>query len=102
VPKLPLGTTLAPNLVQPVSLDWYTTDDLVALDGAGQKTLYEVPVDGQPATAETTPSGAASITADGTANVLVIGLAGGHLDISPTLEGPWEQLANPGQDPAYP
>jgi Lipoprotein LpqB beta-propeller domain/Sporulation and spore germination len=102
VPKLPLGTTLAPNISAPASLDWYTTDDLVALGGAGQKTLYEVPVDGQPATAETTPPGAASITADGMANVLVIGLVGGHLDISPTLEGPWEQLANPGQDPAYP
>ena len=97
------GTLLAPNLSKPVSLDWYNTDDLVALNaGNGGNTLWEVPVDGQAAIQETAPAGAASITADGPANVLVAGLAGGHLAVSPGLEGPWQQLANPGQDPVYP
>ena len=101
--RVGLGTPLAPNLTLPVSLAWYSTDDLIALDaGNGGDTLWEVPVDGQPAIPQVAPPGAASITADGPANVLVAGLAGGHLAVSPGLEGPWQQLANPGQDPAYP
>ncbi len=102
-PRVGPGTPLAPDLALPVSLDWYNTDDLIALDtGSGGNTLWEVPVDGQPATLQTIPPNAASITADGPGNVLVAGLAGGYLAVSPGLEGPWQQLANKGQDPAYP
>ena len=102
-PALGSGTALAPNLTRPVSLAWYNADNLIALNGvSGQYVLWEVPVDGQAATAAFTPKGAASISADGSANVLVAGLDGGHLAVSPGLEGPWQQLANPGQDPAYP
>ena len=43
-----------------------------------------------------------SITADGAANVLVAGLSGNNLAVSTSLEGPWYQLGEPGQDPAYP
>ena len=102
-PRLSAGTPLAGNLASPVSLAWYSTDDLITLNaGGGGNTLWEVPVDGQPAAPETIPPGAASITADGPGNVLVAGLAGGHLAVSPGLEGPWQVLANQGQDPAYP
>jgi len=102
-PRVGAGTPLAPDLANPVSLDWYDTDDLIALNGGGDgDTLWEVPVDGQPATQQTIPPNAASITADGPRNVLVAGLAGGYLAVSPGLEGPWQQLANKGQDPAYP
>jgi hypothetical protein len=102
-PRVGPGTPLAPDLINPVSLDWYNTDDLIALNsGSGGNALWEVPVDGQPATLETIPPNAASITANGPGNVLVAGLAGGHLAVSPGLEGPWQQLVNPGQDPAYP
>ena len=97
------GTLLAPELTRPVSLAWYDTDDLIALNApSGGNALWEVPVDGQSAIPVVTPRGAASITAGGSADVLVAGLVGGHLAVSPGLEGPWQQLANPGQDPAYP
>ena len=49
-----------------------------------------------------TPSGVTSITADGDANVLVAGLSGNNLAVSTSLEGPWNQLGEPGQSPAYP
>ena len=43
-----------------------------------------------------------SITAAGAANVLVAGLSDGNLAVSTGLEGPWYQLGEPGQNPAYP
>jgi len=49
-----------------------------------------------------TPAGTVSITADGPANVLVAGLADDYLAISTSLEGPWQQLGDQGQAPAYP
>jgi len=102
-PRVGPGTPLAPDLAHPISLDWYNTDDLIVLNSAPSgNALSEVPVDGQEAIAVVTPPGAASITADGPANVLVAGLAGGYLAVSPGPEGPWQQLANRGQDPAYP
>ncbi|MGH3151266.1 MAG: LpqB family beta-propeller domain-containing protein [Streptosporangiaceae bacterium] len=104
-PHVGPGTPLAPNLTRPVSLDWYSTDDLIALNTdpvSGVNALSEVPVDGQEAIPVVTPPGAASITAGGPANVLVAGITGGYLAVSPGPEGPWQQLANRGQDPAYP
>jgi Lipoprotein LpqB beta-propeller domain/Sporulation and spore germination len=96
--------SLGPNLSRPASLAWYDADELVVLNAApGDNTLWDVPVDGQQAQMlQITPSGVTSITADGDANVLVAGLSGNNLEVSTSLEGPWYQLGNPGQSPAYP
>ena len=42
--------SIGPNLTGPVSLAWYNADNLIVLNAAaGGNTLWEVPVDGQPA-----------------------------------------------------
>jgi hypothetical protein len=96
---------IGPNLTGPASLAWYDADNLVVVNAtATGNTLWEVPVDGQPAQElyVTYPPGVTSITADGAANVLVAGLSGNSLFVSTSLEGPWYKLGNPGQAPAYP
>jgi hypothetical protein len=98
------AAVIGPNLTSPASLTWYDADNLVVLDTAsGDNKLWEVPVDGQPAQLlPVTPPGVTSITADGTANVLVAGLSGNSLAVSTSLEGPWNRLGDSGQNPAYP
>ena len=72
-------------------------------DAATGNTLAEVPVDGQQAQyLDVGPPDPTSITADGSQNVLVAGLSDGDLEVSTGLEGPWVQLGEPGQNPAYP
>ena len=92
------------TLTSPAALTWYDADNLVVLNTDSEgNTLWEVPVDGQLAQElPAIPSGVTSITADGTANVLVAGLSGNSLAVSTSLEGPWLRLGNPGQNPAYP
>jgi Lipoprotein LpqB beta-propeller domain/Sporulation and spore germination len=102
-PAIRTFASLGPNLGHPASLAWYDADDLIVLnDATSGNTLWEVPVDGQQAQPQVTPPGVTSITADGPANVLVAGLSGNNLAVSTSLEGPWYQLGEPGQDPAYP
>jgi hypothetical protein len=95
---------LAPNLTNPIALTWYDADDLLVLDRtASGSTLWEVPVDGQPATQYLgVPANAISITADSTQNALVVGLSPGTMAVSASLEGPWQQLRSNGQNPAFP
>ena len=70
---------------------------------ASGSTLWEVPVDGQPATQYLgVPANAISITADSTQNALVVGLSPGTMAVSASLEGPWQQLRSNGQNPAFP
>jgi hypothetical protein len=96
--------SIGPDLTHPASLAWYDADNLVVLNDANTgNTLWEVPVDGQqPQWLPVAPSGVTSITADGAANVLVAGLSGNNLAVSTGLDGPWNQLGEPGQNPAYP
>jgi hypothetical protein len=92
-----------------VALTWYDADDLLVLGGAGSQTsLWEVPVDGQPATklpAEL--PGAISITANNAQNgsnaqnVLVAGLTNNGLVVSAGLAGPWQPLGSGGQNPVF-
>jgi Lipoprotein LpqB beta-propeller domain/Sporulation and spore germination len=98
------AASIGPGLDDPVSLAWYDADDLIVLnDAAGGTTLSEVPVDGQQAQQQApAPPDATSITADGSENVLVAGLSGDDLAVSTSMQGPWDQLGNQGQDPAYP
>jgi Lipoprotein LpqB beta-propeller domain/Sporulation and spore germination len=95
---------LGPNITDPIALTWYDADDLLVLDGMGNgSTLWEVPVDGQPATKlPGVLPGAVSITADGPMNALVLGLSGGGLEVSASLEGPWQPLGSGGQNPVFP
>jgi hypothetical protein len=92
---------LGPNLTNPIALTWYDADDLLVLDGAGDQTsLWEVPVDGQPATAlPGVLPGAISITAAG--NALVVGMTRNRMEVSAGLAGPWQPLGNGGQSPAF-
>ena len=95
---------LGPNITDPLALTWYDADDLLVLNGTSNgSTLWEVPVDGQPATKlPGVLPGAISITADGPANALVVGLSDGQMEVSASLEGPWQPLGASGQNPAFP
>lgn len=95
---------LGPNILNPIALTWYDADDLLVLDQTdGQTTLWEVPVDGQPA-AESPGvlPGAISITANSAQNALVAGMSGDVIKVSASLEGPWQKLVIGGQNPAFP
>lgn len=102
-PLISTGAPLGASLTDPVALTWYGADDLIVLNQASTATtLWDVPVDGQPAAESQTPfAGMISITADGPANVLVAGLSSNQLAVSTSLEGPWQTLDQPGQNPAY-
>jgi hypothetical protein len=94
---------LGPNVNNPIALTWYDADDLLVLDGTPNGTeLWEVPVDGQPATKlPGVLPGAISITANSAQNALVVGLKGGLMEVSASLEGPWQPLGSHGQNPAF-
>jgi hypothetical protein len=98
-----LTVQLGPNVTNPIALTWYDADDLLVLDGAGDQTsLWEVPVDGQPATKlPGVLPGAISITANSTRNALVVGLTQNRMEVSAGLEGPWQPLGSGGQNPAF-
>ena len=98
-----LTVQLGPNIPNPIALTWYDADDLLVLDGAGDQTsLWEVPVDGQPATKlPGVLPGAISITANSTRNALVVGLTRNRMEVSAGLEGPWQPLGSGGQNPAF-
>ena len=94
---------LGPNIPNPIALTWYDADDLLVLDGAGDQTsLWEVPVDGQPATKlPGVLPGAISITANSARNALVVGMTQNRMEVSAGLEGPWQPLGSGGQNPAF-
>ncbi len=98
------GIQLGPNLTDPISLTWYNADTLIVLDAnSSGNTLWSVPVDGEQATQlPLTPSGTISIAADSAGNILVAGLAGGHLEFAESTAGPWEPIVSGGSSPAYP
>ena len=70
-------------------MTWYDADDLLVLDGAGDQTsLWEVPVDGQPATPlPGVLPGAISITANSARNALVVGMTQNRMEVSAGLVG---------------
>ena len=94
---------LGPNITNPIALTWYDADNLLVLDGAGDQTsLWEVPVDGQPATElPGVLPGAISITANGVRNALVVGMTQNRMEVSAGLAGPWQPLGSGGQSPAF-
>ena len=100
-----IGSTvqLGPNVTNPIALTWYDADDLLVLDGAGDQTsLWEVPVDGQPATKlPGVLPGAISITANSARNALVVGTTQNRMEVSAGLDGPWQPLGSGGQNPAF-
>ena len=94
---------LGPNLTNPIALTWYDADDLLVLNGAGDQTsLWEVPVDGQPAAPlPGVLPGAISITANSASNALVVGMTQNRMEVSAGPEGPWQPLGSGGQSPAF-
>ena len=94
---------LGPNVTNPIALTWYDADDLLVLAGRGNQTsLWEVPVDGQPgARLPGVLPGAISITANSANNALVVGLTSNRMEVSASLEGPWQLLGSNGQNPAF-
>jgi sporulation and spore germination protein len=100
---------IGPNVPSPVALTWYDADDLLVIGGTGSQTsLWEVPVDGQPATKlPGALPGAISITANNAQdsssvqNVLVAGLTSNRLVVSAGLAGPWQPLGSGGQNPSF-
>jgi hypothetical protein len=103
-PWITTGVQLGTSLTDPVALTWYDADNLLVLEASGnQNSLYEVPVDGQQSAGPLpTPPGTTSITAYGPGNALVAGLANETIDVSASLEGPWQTLGGHGAAPAYP
>jgi Lipoprotein LpqB beta-propeller domain len=103
-PTLGAPVQVAPDLPYPGTLTWYDADNLIVLTGGGSsKMLAEVPVDGQDSSnQQQAPPGAISVTADGDQNALVVGLDKNRLAVSTGLEGPWQTLSVPGENPAYP
>ena len=100
-----LTVQVGPGLAQARSLAWYDADDLIVLAGTSAPTLWVVPVDGQASSiSQPAPIGADSITAGGDMNALVAGISSGGrtLAVSTGIEGPWQPLGVPGQNPAYP
>lgn len=95
---------LGPNIADPIALTWYDADNLLVLGRTSTgTTLWEVPVDGQPAIKSPgVLPGAISITANSVSNALVVGLAGGFLEVSASLAGPWQVLGGDGRNPAFP
>jgi hypothetical protein len=95
---------LGPNITNPIALTWYDADDLLVLAGTSNgSTLWQVPVDGQPATKlPGVLPGAISITANSTQNALVVGLSGGQMEVSASLEGTWQLLGSRGRNPVFP
>jgi hypothetical protein len=103
--SISLTVQIGPGLAQARSLAWYDANDLIVLAGVSSPVLEVIPVDGQSSSiSQPAPIGADSITADGDTNALVAGISsgGGTLAVSTGLEGPWQPLGVPGQNPAYP
>ena len=95
---------LGPNIFDAIALTWYDADDLLVLnDTSTEVTLWDVPVDGQPAIKSPgVLPGAISITANSATNALVVGLSNGRMEVSASLAGPWQPLGSGGQNPAFP
>jgi hypothetical protein len=94
------GVPLGPGLSDPTALTWYDAYNLIVVDQEGTTSqLDEVPVNGgaaQPLQGQPPNQSIASITADTTDNVLVIGTLTGKLEASAGFEGPWQQVAEGG------
>ena len=95
---------LGPNITNPIALTWYDADDLLVLDGAGDQTsLWEVPVDGQPATQlPGVLPGAISITANSARNALVVGMTQNRMEVSAGLVGPLAAARQRRPEPGVP
>jgi Lipoprotein LpqB beta-propeller domain len=97
VPPIPL----APELTSVTALTWYDNDHLLAVEQSSSGTqLWEVPADGDSATALGGPTDIASITSAGPANPLYLGLDTGRLEKSIGLGEPWTDVTA-GHDVVY-
>lgn len=92
---------LAPEATSVTALTWYDDDHLLAVDRSSRQThLWEVPADGDSATALGGPTDVTSIAAAGRANPLYLGLSTGRLEKSVGLGEPWTDVTA-GHDVVY-
>jgi Lipoprotein LpqB beta-propeller domain/Sporulation and spore germination len=92
---------LAPELTSVTALTWYDNDHLLAVAQSPVGThLWEVPADGDSATALSGPTDITSITAAGRDNPLYLGLDTGRLEKSVGLGEPWTDVTE-GHDVVY-
>ena len=87
-----------------IALTWYDADHVIVLSRpSGNPVLDEVAINGGktlvPVPAQ---DGTVSITADGSSNPLVAGLAGGQMATLASLGGLWSGVVGVGRAPAYP
>ena len=87
-----------------IALTWYDADHVIVLSRpSGNPVLDEVAINGGktlvPVPAQ---DGTVSITADGSSNPLVAGLAGGQMATLASLGGLWSGVVGAGRAPAYP
>jgi Lipoprotein LpqB beta-propeller domain/Sporulation and spore germination len=109
VPTIGQPIPLGPAVTNPIALTWYDADDLavVAKTGPRSSELEEVPVNGrsasplQPSLLTQPGVFATSIAANGSANLVVVGLSNGHLAVSAGLYSVWQQYEIIGAQPAY-
>ncbi|HZR50695.1 MAG TPA: GerMN domain-containing protein [Streptosporangiaceae bacterium] len=92
------------------ALTWYDADNLIVLapptDNSVAGDLEKVPVNGRGGASLTPPQTASdqmveSIAAANSANMLVVGLSGGQLEVSVGSEGPWQTVSSGGSAPSY-
>jgi Lipoprotein LpqB beta-propeller domain len=92
---------LAPELTSVTVLTWYDNDHVLAVEQSPAGThLWEVPADGDSASALGGPTSITSITAAGPANPLYLGLDTGRLEKSVALGEPWTDVTA-GHDVVY-
>lgn len=92
---------LAPELTSVTALTWYDNDHLLAVQQSSAGThLWEVPADGDSASALGGPPNITSITAAGRYNPLYLGLDTGRLEKSVGLGEPWTDVTA-GHDVVY-
>jgi len=100
-----LGPTevIGDDVRNPTALTWYDADHLIALyQPPGGPELREVPVNGGSSKPLVIAPKMQSISAAGPYNPLAAGLAGGHLALTPSLDGTWTTGTGVDLSPTYP
>jgi prepilin-type processing-associated H-X9-DG protein len=86
-----------------IALTWYDADHVIVLSRpSGSPVLDEVAINGERLVPVPAQDGTVSITADGSSNPLVAGLAGGQMATLASLGGLWSGVVGAGRAPAYP
>jgi len=99
----PIGADVV-KVASPVQLTWYDAENLIVLAHSALlgPELFEVPVDGGSSTTLTTDLDTVSVSADGPASPIVVGLANGQIASTRVLNGEWTPALGSETAPTYP